>query len=190
MTRVPWVTLVFVTVAAAVALLPAGAAAFEYDRAAVAAGASWRPFTAQLVHWGTRMAATDLGAVLVLGSVLERRSRRAAVLAMACGLALAAAGLHWLPPPVARYRGSSTIASALYVALALDLGSGARSAAVRGGAVMAAAAFLAKTGFEAATGRALFAGPMPPGVEVLPRAHLLGGLGGAIGWALRGRPPL
>jgi rhomboid family GlyGly-CTERM serine protease len=189
-TRVPWVTLAFVAAGATIAMIPAGAAAFEYDRAAVAAGACWRPITAQLVHWGARMAATDLGAVLVLGSVLERRSRRAAVLAMACGLALAAAGLHWLHPPVTRYRGSSTVASALYVALALDLGRGARSAAVRGGALLAVAALLVKAGFEAATGRALFAGPMPPGVEVLSRAHLLGGLGGAIGWALRGRPPL
>jgi len=182
--RVPWVTLVFVAAAAVRALVPAGAAALEYDRAAVAAGDFWRPFTSQLVHWSGRMAVADLGTVLVLGTLLERRSRRAALLAIACGLALAAAGLHWLPPPVTRYRGSSTVASALYVALALDLGRGARSAAVRGGALLAVAGLLAKTGFEAATGRALFAGPMPPGVEVLPRAHLLGGLGGAIGWLL------
>ena len=188
--RLPWVTLVFVAAAVAAALVPMGAAALEYDRAAVVAGAPWRPFTAQLVHWGARMAATDLGTILVLGTLLERRSRRAALLAIACGLVLAAAGLHWLQPPVTRYRGSSTVASALYVALALDLGCGARSAAVRGGALLAAVGFLAKTAFEAATGRALFAGAMPPGVEVLPRAHLLGALGGAIGWALRGRSRL
>jgi membrane associated rhomboid family serine protease len=163
--------------------MPAGPGACEYDREAVAAGAFWRPLTAQVVHWSARMTATDLGAVLLLGAVLERRSRRAAVLALACGLALAAAGIHWLPPPVARYRGSSTVASSLYVALALDLGVGTRSPAVRSGAALALVAFLAKAAFEAGTGRALFAGPMPPGVVVLPRAHLLGGLGGAIGWA-------
>jgi rhomboid family GlyGly-CTERM serine protease len=188
--RVPWVTIAFVLAGVAIALIPGGAARLEYDRTEVAAGEFWRPFSAQLTHWSARMAVVDLVAVLVLGALLEIRSRRAAALAILCGALLAGAAVHLLPPPVDRYRGASGIASALFVALACALAARDRTPLGLALALSAVAALAGKSALETATGHALFAGPMPPGVDVLPRVHLLGACGGAIGWGLsmmRGR---
>lgn len=172
-----------VAVAAIVSLAPALPPALEYDRAQVIAGEIWRPLTAQVVHWSARMTAADLGTILVLGAVLEMRSRRAAATAVLAALFLVAAGVHFLPPPLSRYRGGSGIASGIFVALALDLLPAPSVPGVRVAAALALGLFLVKIALEAVTGQALFAGPMAPGVEVASRAHLLGALGGLIGAA-------
>ena len=179
MTSFPWLTAAFVAAALVLGAVPDAVDSLEYRHPETTAGAWWRPFTGQLVHWTRRMTVADLGAVAILGALLERRSRRAAALAMAGAVAVAGLGLHLLPPAVGRYRGSSSVASGLFVALAADL---RREPATRRLATAALLAFAVKVGFETATGRALFAGAMPEGVTVLPRAHLLGGLGGLAGW--------
>ncbi|HKQ98414.1 MAG TPA: rhombosortase [Candidatus Polarisedimenticolia bacterium] len=183
MKRVPWITLCFVLVCAVAGAMPGGSAALEYRQVETAAGEWWRPVTGQLVHWTTRMTIADLGAVAILGALLERRSRCAAGLAIAGALVFTGLGLHWLPPAMHRYRGASSVASGLFVALALDLGL-ARGATplLRFVALAAAGLFVTKVGVEAGTGQALFAGAMGPGVRVSPRAHLLGALGGVVGF--------
>lgn len=185
--RIPWVTLSFVAVAAAAGLSPDTVDRLEYRHAAVAAGEWWRPFSAHLVHWSARMTAVDLGAVLLLGALLERRSRFAVMVVIASAILLVGLGLHFLPPAIGRYRGSSSVASALYVALALDLRRGATSRHLRGAAAAMLALFMLKVCREAWTGEAFFAGAMGPGVTVLPRAHLLGAAGGAVGWGVASR---
>ena len=130
------------------------------------------------------MALTDLGAVLLLGAWLERRSRRVAGEAVAIGAVASALVLVVLLPGLERYRGASGIASALFVAVALDLGAGTASRAAQRTAIAALVLFTAKVAFEGATGRALFAGPLPGEIPTIPPVHAAGGLAGALAWGL------
>lgn len=156
------------------------AESFQYDRARVEAGEIWRLFTGQMVHWTARMAALDLGMLLGLGAWLEARGdRRSAALALSLGAGLTALAVQAFSPKLALYRGSSGLASALFVLAALRI---ARSAArvPRALAILAAGLFLAKAAWELFTRQAIFAGPLPAGVEVVPLVHLFGGLAGAV----------
>lgn len=162
----------------AAALLPVEA--LQYDRARVEAGEVWRLLSGQLVHWTGRMAAADLGLLLVLALGLEiRGERRSLVLTLTAGALLTALAVHALSPDLAVYRGSSGLASALFILAALT--AARSSGGPRTLALTAAALFLAKAAWETFAGTALFAGPLPPGVRVVPLVHLLGGLAGAAG---------
>jgi len=178
--RFPFVTLTLVALCAAAALAPG--TALEYDRASVAAGEGWRLLTGQMVHWTARMAAFDLGMLLGLGIWLEvRGDRRLAAAALALGGGLTALAVHALSPGILVYRGSSGVASALFVLAAVRASARAVDSPdswTRTLALTAVALFLGKAAFESLAGQALFAGPWPRGVRVLPLVHLLGGLGG------------
>src|SRR5436305_1019491 len=174
--RFPWITVALVALCAAASLVPA--AAMEYDRARVATGEVWRLLTGQLVHWTPRMAIFDLGMLLGLGTWLEvRGERRLAAAALALGGGLTALAVHALSPDLLVYRGSSGAASALFVLAAVRVAE-SRDPWTRALALAAVALFLAKAAFESLAGQTLFAGPLPPGVGVVPLVHLLGGLGG------------
>ena len=174
--RFPWMTAALVALCAAASLVPA--AALEYDRARVATGEVWRLLTGQLVHWTPRMAIFDLGMLLGLGTWLEvRGDRRLVAAALALGGGLTALAVHALSPDLLVYRGSSGAASALFVLAAVRVAE-SRDPWTRALALAAVALFLAKAAFESLAGQTLFAGPLPPGVGVVPLVHLLGGLGG------------
>ncbi|HEU4403138.1 MAG TPA: rhomboid family intramembrane serine protease [Candidatus Polarisedimenticolia bacterium] len=183
---VPWVTLTFVLISASLGLLPGLPESLQYDRSRVAGSAFWLPFTAQAVHWSSRMSIADLGTTLLLGSVIEARSRRLLLIVVMAGMLLVGAGLHLLAPAVAVYRGASGVASALFVALAIDLalvGEAPAAGAARFRrpiAWMALVLFAVKVVVEMTTGSAYFAGTMEPGVRVLPLAHLLGAVAGSV----------
>ncbi len=196
----PWATLTFVLVSAILGLLPGLPEALQYDRTRVAGGAFWLPLTAQAVHWSSRMAIADLGATFLLGSVLETRSRRLLLIVLMTGLLLVGAGMHLRAPGVAVYRGASGVASALFVALAIDVvlepaaGGAGPGRLRRPIAGIAIALFSMKVVVEMATGNALFAGDLGPGTRVLPLAHLLGAVAGSVtvvaerlGWSVRRR---
>ncbi|HEX3552905.1 MAG TPA: rhomboid family intramembrane serine protease [Thermoanaerobaculia bacterium] len=177
--RFPWMIVALAALCMAASLVPA--AALEYDRDRVATGEVWRLLTGQLVHWTARMALFDLGMLLGLGTWLEvRGDRRLAATALALGGGLTALAVHALSPGLLVYRGSSGAASALFVLAAIRVAE-SRDPWTRALALAAVALFLAKAAFESLAGQALFAGPLPPGVGVVPLAHLLGGLGGLVG---------
>lgn len=179
MKRFPWITLALVALAAAASLVPAEA--LEYDRARVAAGEVWRLLSGQMVHWTARMAACDLGVLLGLGIWLEvRGDRRLMAMALALGGGLTALAVHALSPDLLVYRGSSGVASALFVLAAVRIAESPEPWP-RALAVTAVAFFLAKAAFETLVGQTLFAGPLPLGVRVVPLVHLLGGIGGLAG---------
>jgi rhomboid family GlyGly-CTERM serine protease len=178
MKRFPWMSPALAALCVAAALVPA--AALEYDRSRVAAGEAWRLLTGQMVHWTARMAAFDLGMLLGLGLWLELRGdRRLAAVAMALGGGLTALAVHALSPGLLVYRGSSGAASALFV-LAAVRAADSHDRWTRVLAVAAVALFLGKAAFESLAGQALFAGPLPPGVRIVPLVHLLGGLAGLV----------
>ena len=178
--RFPWVAAGLAAVFLAVAFISGSAEALQYDRARVIGGEVWLLVSGQLVHWTARMAMADLGVLLALAAVLELQGeRRRLLVALGLGVALTAVAVFALSPGLLVYRGSSGVASALFVLTAL----GAARAPGRGQralAWLAVALFLAKAGWESLTGEALFAGPLTAGVEVVPLVHLLGGLAGLV----------
>lgn len=181
MRRVPWVTLGIVAVCAAASSLSASAELLQYDRARVAGGEIWRLLTGQMVHWTARMSIADLTVLLILGVWLEKEGRRRAVsLALGLGAIFVAAGVALLPPRLPFYRGSSGLASALFVLAALAAvrpPAGLSSRALAAGALVL---FAAKLAWEIAGGHPLFAGGLPRDVEPMPLIHLLGGIAGAV----------
>jgi len=162
----------------AVSFWPGAAPRFEYDRAAVDRGAWHRVLTGQLAHHGARMAAADLGTVLLAGMWVERRSPRLCALALA-GAALAVGlGVHFAAPDVARYRGASGLAMAIVAAAGTDLLRHGRRGAPRVLAAGVLALLALKVGLELATGAAIGPRVLPPGVELVPLVHAVGGLAG------------
>ena len=174
MKRFPWLSAGLVALCVLASL--AEASALQYERSA---GEAWRLLTGQMIHWTPRMALFDLGMLLGLGAWLEiRGDRRFAVASLALGAVLTAVAVH-LSPDLLAYRGSSGMASALFVLAAFRVAD-SPDRWTRTLAVAAVALFLAKAGFESLAGETLFAGPLPEGVRVVPLVHLLGGLAGAI----------
>ncbi|HEX5720946.1 MAG TPA: rhomboid family intramembrane serine protease [Thermoanaerobaculia bacterium] len=168
MKRFPWMTLALVALCSA-----ADGTAFEYERSREA----WRLLTGQMVHWTPRMAIFDLGMLLGLGAWLEiRGDRRLAAAALGLGAVFTAVAVY-LSPDLSVYRGSSGMASALFVLAAFRIAS-SPDPWTRALAVSAVALFLAKAAFESLGGQTLFAGDLPEGVRVVPLVHLLAGLGG------------
>lgn len=176
---IPWLTLALASVAALTLLAPGWTVALEYSRDHVEAGEVWRLVTGQFVHWSFRMAVLDLGAVLLLCFALERRSPATAGAVVVTALVAVASGFHFLAADVDRYRGASGLASALFVALALELARRTPSGAVRVVSILALSCFGLKLALEASTGLALAAGPLPPGVRSAPLIHALGAVAGA-----------
>jgi rhomboid family GlyGly-CTERM serine protease len=146
----------------------------EYDRDAVNGGQIWRLLTGQLVHWTARMTLIDLGVILLLGAWLETYSRKLLLLSLASAPIVIGAGLHLLPSGLDIYRGSSGLATALFVCMAFVLLRGKR----RGFALLALMMMMAKIVWELWSGSPIAAGDLPNGVEVAPLAHLLGAVAG------------
>lgn len=182
MKRYPWMS---GGLAAFCAAASCAGNALQYERS----GGAWRLLTGQMVHWTPRMALFDLGMLLGLGAWLEiRGDRRLAAASLALGAVLTAVAVH-LSPDLSIYRGSSGMASALFVLAAFRIAD-SPDPWTRALAVAAVALFLAKAVFESLAGQTLFAGPLPDGVRVVPLVHLLGGLAGAAHLAKRPSPEL
>ncbi len=180
--RFPWLTLSLLAVAAAIAALPA--ALLEYDRAAVGGGEVWRLATGQLVHWTLRMALFDLGAILLLGVLLEvGDERRGLALALGIALPLCAFAVHGIQPHLDRYRGSSGLAAAVF-GLMVMLGAAEKGWLPRLLMLAAFAGFALKLLFEAATSSLVFGGALPAGVEAAPIVHLAGFAAGVAAFLL------
>lgn len=160
----------------------------EYRRVAVLQGELWRPVTAQFVHWTPRMTVMDLGAMLILGACLEVRSRGLALATLAGAVLVIGLGIHLLLPEIGIYRGASGVDSALYVAFALEALRWSGKKAARWVVAAALLVFLLKVTWEAVTGEALAAGPLPEGVSVAPSVHLIGAAVGGLAWLLLAPP--
>lgn len=178
--RLPWVTLAVVSAASAVAVISGAGELLQYERASAESGEYWRLLSGQLAHWTPRMATADLLVLLIAGAWLESRSRRlVAWTFVATGLLVGMTIHAWLPE-LSFYRGSSGIASGLFVAVALDLLGSPTRAWIRHLALASLLLFGAKIAWETATGATIFAGQLPPGVLVVPTVHLVGALAGIL----------
>jgi rhomboid family GlyGly-CTERM serine protease len=164
----------------AAALIPGASEFLQYDRTAVESGAYWRLLSGQLVHWTARMTVVDLLVLLIAGAWLESRSRRVAVWTFVATGVLVGLTIHAWTPGLSHYRGSSGIASGLFVAAAVGLLANPRPRWIRSVALAALLLLAAKIAWEMAAGGALVAGELPPGVTVVPAVHLAGALAGVL----------
>jgi rhomboid family GlyGly-CTERM serine protease len=190
--RLPGASLLLALPAFCFQILPRLACRCQFDRRAIAAGEVWRLVTGHWTHWSLDHLLWDLAAFTGLAVACELapgcgRKRMLGAVGLA---AVAIPAVLWVAlPRLATYRGLSGIDSALFVLLAVTVLREDLAACRRGWAwigLLALAAFLAKCGYEAATGRALFAAAS--GFVPVPLAHLIGGLSGLIGRGWRRDP--
>jgi len=171
-------TLALVAFSAFVSFFPGAVEILEFDRGAVARGQVWRPLTGQLVHWTPRMAVLDLGVLLGLGIWLERHSRRVLLSTLVVSAALVAAGVQFIARELVYYRGSSGLATAVFMGVALVvLSDKRRSPRWRILSLLSILLLGVKILWETQHHGLVAAGSLPSGVQVVPIVHLLGAIG-------------
>ena len=130
--------------------------------AAVAAGELWRLFTAHLTHFTLDHLVLDVLAFLVLGIACERRSPRRTRWTLGLSALVISVGVLLIDPQMQRYRGLSGLDSALFALLFASMlrDSMLRDRERKGKARLLlwipGILFLAKIGYEAVSGTAVF----------------------------------
>lgn len=148
-------------------------------------GELWRLLSGALLHANAGHAARDLGSLLLLGALYERRLGWRFPAALALGAALAPLAAFAADPTLAGLYGLSGAVHALWVAgLVFEW----RRAGGRPGALVVALslALAIKLVVEAASGAPLWPIDYPAGVRPAPACHLGGALGGALATAWGG----
>ena len=116
----PRVTLAIVAAALAVHVIPALPAALVYDRSAVLEGQIWRLASAHFVHLSSSHLVLNLLVVAIAGCLIERERMPGYAELVALSAITIGVGVLLFAPVVSLYAGSSGIACALLVYLALD----------------------------------------------------------------------
>ena len=177
-----------------VAALPGVSESLQLEAGLTAVLEPWRLLTGHFAHWSVDHLVWDLLVFVVLASVWEREaaaawgeSAKEPWLCVVVAALLISFAVLLVPTTPMPYRGLSGIDSALFVALALRFFGRARQAGRKGLALALAALlglFVAKVGYEAATGLTLFVDSAAAGFQPVPLAHLVGGaVGCAFGWS-------
>jgi rhomboid family GlyGly-CTERM serine protease len=194
------VTLVAALSAIAIHAVPGAANLLQYNRAAVAEGQLWQLWTGHFTHWDNGHLFWDLLMFVVLGALIEARSR-AHLLKLVLGSALAISLFAWFQSPeLPSYRGLSGVDTALFVFVACGyLLDAIRDRQWMQGIIPAGLLLSAmgKFSYEALTRSTLFVDSHAAGFTVVIEAHLVGMAVGAIfavsGWLLadqyRALPP-
>ncbi len=174
--RIPFVTVTIAAITIVIHTL-SRAATLQYDRAAIAAGETWRLFTGHLTHWNTDHLFWDLLMFVVLGILIETQSKRTLAW-LILGSASAISMFTWLLcPELATYRGLSGIDTTLFVFVAcrylFDAIGNRQWRQCMVPAVLLGSA-LGKFSYEALTGSTLFVDSQSAGFTVFLDAHLVG----------------
>lgn len=169
--RWPWATATL-TLLLLAATQPDLAAAWRFDRAAIAHGEGWRVYTGNLVHFGVGHLAWNLVILLVAGVWLERLRPIAARVMLLTTPAVVGVTLWWFRPELALYAGFSGVGTGLAALLALAYVQRSGAERVWGGMLLAL--MLIKTGLEFGGRGALFAQFDAAEVRVEPVAHVAG----------------
>lgn len=198
--RVAAAPIVLTSIAVIASLFPGVCDLLQFDRAAIARGEVWRVVTGNFVHWNADHLIWDSLMFFILGLAIELRSRHRHLesdsaignlfVLTTVASAIAVSACVWFFTPLERYRGLSGIDSALFVLLAawylVDvIKSGAYSqAAIPSGLLLC---FLAKIGYEIATGHTYFVDSTAAAFVPLPQVHLAGAGIGVLFFALVNR---
>ncbi len=173
-----------VLLAACLFAWPGAGSALSLSRFNLFSGEVWRFFTGHLVHWSIDQLVWDGLAVLVLWPFCWDRTPKRTVLAIFLAACLIPPVVIFGAPDCIEYRGLSGLASALFV-LALGTLRNQHALPENTNSVRIVdclfLGFLAKMGWEAATGGTVFADLN--GALSVPLSHAAGAVAGAIGWA-------
>lgn len=118
--RMPWVFLALAAAALVIQLNPSWRDALIYQRTAISDGEVWRMWTGHWVHFGWPHFVVDTGLFLILGWMLERSHRRAALAALILMPLLVSAVILIFDPAMERYAGLSALNLGLLLYLALQ----------------------------------------------------------------------
>jgi rhomboid family GlyGly-CTERM serine protease len=179
---VPWFSGLWLAVATALWLLLGPAPeSLVFDRAAIGSGEAWRLITGHLVHSDGQHALWDIGALAIIGSLMERHGKVRMALAGGTGILAVNACLLWYLPEFDRYCGLSGMLHAMFAVTLADLWLRHRHPAFPCSALV----LCIKLMVEIATGQSLVLDTQWPSV---PLTHLAGGLGGlvflAVDWGI------
>lgn len=166
----PCLTLSLGVAAVAIHLLSGAESHLQYERSAIAAGEVWRILTCHLTHVTGEHLFWDLLPFVVLGTLLERTSRRKLSACLFGSALLVPAAVWILDPGLEIYRGLSGVATALLALLAVELISERRKTAMLAGWLMIAA-LTAKIVFEFLTDSSWV---VSGGLVPVPLAHIAG----------------
>ena len=152
----------------------------QYDRIAVAGGQLWLLITGHLSHWSGDHLFWDLLVFVVLGVMVERRSRQGFTLCLTLSAILISTILWFWQQDMDCYRGLSGLDSALFGYLTLSMiRERIESRDYKGAGVIfvASTIFLLKIVYEILTQQSVFAASAGLFTPV-PLAHLAGGVVG------------
>ncbi|MDP5239844.1 rhombosortase [Uliginosibacterium sp. 31-16] len=176
--ELPWLTGLAVALAI---LLWAGfgpaPAALVFDRAAIASGEVWRLLTGHLVHSDAGHALWDIGALAIIGWLMEAQGRRRMLLAALVGVVAVDVCLWWAMPGLEFYCGLSGLLNTLFVVALAGLWKAHRHPVFP----LAALVLGVKLVAEIVAGQSLVVSTAWPSV---PLTHLAGSLGGLCCWAM------
>lgn len=162
-----------------------------YDREAIIHGELWRLLTGHLVHSDTEHAFWDILALVLIGTLLERRGLSRIVKATGAGLITVNAWLMWGLPELTYYCGLSGVLHTLLAVLLIELWREQKNVnrpecgfpAGKGGNPTAIAVMLTGIGIlgkilvEIQLGQALFTDTAWPSI---PSVHLAGVIGSVL----------
>lgn len=180
--RFPTITVSLGVLALALWLIPGANAVLQLERTAIAAGEFWRLITGHLTHWTASHLGWDLAAFALLGTLIERRSRRLLVATLATSALAISAAVWFFEPDLATYRGLSGVDSALFATWAMLVVRQAIHAHRRRTALwigIASVGFAAKTVVESLADATVFVAAHPLFVPV-PLAHVAGAVAGLL----------
>jgi rhomboid family GlyGly-CTERM serine protease len=176
--RVPWLALA----AGALSWLLSSAPADWQRRCALVHGAwvaePWRLWTGHFVHFGAAHLRGDLLAFVVWAALLEQRERRTLARIVLGATPLLSLALLAGYPGLSEYRGLSGLDCSLVVALIGERGFSNARFRWLGPACLVA--FALKCVYEMTQRRALLAPDLGGGAKLLPMAHVLGAVLGAV----------
>ena len=186
----PCASLLLTAVAALAYCVPGVGQAWVYENGSVLHEA-WRLLTCHWVHWSGEHLFWSGGTFLVLSAAAEGTSRRLYGICVVLSALAIPIGVRLWSPELSTYGGLSGIDSALFGLLAVWIVRDSIAARKWTGAILAGllcAGFLAKIGFEMATGGAFFVHSTATMVPV-PLAHIIGAAAGvAVGLAGKIQP--
>jgi rhomboid family GlyGly-CTERM serine protease len=164
----PWRTLLLSLVAVGIYwLLGAAPDAWVFDRLAISQGEWWRLITGHWVHSDVDHALWDIGALMLLGFLFERRLGNHLLWALLAASLAVDAWIWWGQPLLAYYCGLSGILNALMAVGLIRLWQEMRHPLI----LLTGLGFVAKVAIELAGGQMLLTSTAWPGV---PGAHAVG----------------
>lgn len=187
--RLPWITILLGTATLLAWFVSGAADMLALERDAVCAGAWWQTITGHFVHWTSGHLGWDLVTFVVLGMIVESRSRRLLLIALIFGIVAIDAAVWFGAPELTSYRGLSGLDTALFATAVTSMGWDAlqrRAWLAVLLPVIALLGFIAKSTVEWTTRANVFVGESPEFVPV-PIAHLAGaavGIAAVLAFAL------